>query len=79
MFPFHALLVLTALAGLLAAGCWVRVSASRSLSMTHRLDGTERLASRANRRALIAAAIASALTMLLALAAYLTGRTLGVF
>ena len=47
--------------------------------MTHRLDGTERLASRANRRALIAAVIASALTMLLALAAYLTGRTLGVF
>jgi len=77
MFAFQALLVLTAVSGLLAAVFWVRVAASRSLDMASRLDGTERLAHRSNRRALSCALIASGLTVLIALAAFLVGNGAG--
>ena len=73
MLLFRFLLVLTSLSALLAAVYWVRVAASRSLHKAGKLDGTERLFERANRRALIGAAAASGLTLLLAAAAFLAG------
>lgn len=75
MRPFDFLFVLAAASGLIAAGFWVRVAASRSLKAAGELDGTEKLVERTNRRALAGAMIASGLTALLAAAAYLIGRT----
>jgi hypothetical protein len=79
MVLFDLLLVLTAISGLLAAGFWVRVAMSKSLEMAAKLDGTEKLAQRGNRRAATAALIASGLTALLAVAAYIAGRGAGMF
>ena len=79
MFLFEIVLVLAAACGLMAAVFWVRVATSRSLNMAGRLDGTEKLVERANRRAFTAAAIATGLTLLLAVAAYIIGRGVDAF
>ena len=73
----ETLAVLAALSGLVAAVFWVRVASNRSLSEASRLDGTEDLAARSNRRAYRAAVIASALCAGLAALAYLVGRGTG--
>ena len=79
MLLVNIIVVLAAGCGLLAAILWVRVATSRSLEMAGRLDGTEKLFERANRRALAGAAIATGVTVLLAVAAYLIGRGAGAF
>ena len=70
---FEILLGLAVLSGLLAAVFWVRVASSRSLNEVFKLDGTEKLAERSNRRAYRAALIASALCVGLITLAYLAG------
>ena len=75
MLVFDMLLVFTAMTGTLAAVAWVRVASSRSVNEAFRLDGAEKLAERANRRAFNVALIASVLTVLLAAAAFLMGRS----
>jgi hypothetical protein len=75
MGAFQLLIVLATLSGLVAAVFWVRVASNRSLSEASRLDGTEKLAERSNRRAYRAAVIASALCALLVGLAYLAGGT----
>lgn len=77
MLVFNILLVLTAVNGLLAALFWVRVAASPSLDVAGRLDGTEKIFERANRRAIAGAWIATGLTVVLAAGAYLIGRSAG--
>jgi hypothetical protein len=77
MLSFDALLIAAAAAGLIAAGFWVRVAASRSLIAAAELDGTEKLVARANRRALSGALIASGLTLLLLAIAVAAGRSAG--
>ena len=60
MLAFDVLLVLTAhgrIAGRVIA--WARVASSRSVNEAFKLDGTEKLAERANRRAFNLALIAS--------------------
>ena len=79
MVLFDLLLVLTAISGLLAAVFWVRVAMSNSLEMAGKLDGTEELVERANRRATTVALIASGLTALLAVTTSLAGRGAGIF
>lgn len=79
MVLFRLLLVLTFLSAVLAVVYWVRVAASHALYKASKLDGTEQLFERANRRALAGAAVASALTLLLAAAAFLAGRGAGAF
>lgn len=76
---FETLIALAAFSGLVAAVLWVRVASSRSLNEAFKLDGTEKLAERANRRAQRAAMIASALCAGLAALAYLAGRAAGAF
>ena len=71
MLAFDSLLVVTVLAGILAAVAWVRVASNRSVSEAFRLDGAEELARRANRRALNTALIATVLTVLLTAATFL--------
>jgi len=73
----EALLVFASLSGLLAVALWVRVAASHSLLTSGKLDGTEKLAERANRRALSRALIASAVAVALVLAAYFVGGGIG--
>jgi ABC-type spermidine/putrescine transport system permease subunit I len=75
---FETAIVLAALSGLVAAVFWVRVASNRSLSEASRLDGTEKLAERSNRRAYRAAVIASALCAALVVLACLAGRAAGV-
>ena len=77
MLSFELLLVLAAASGLIAVGFWVRVATSRSLDMAGKLDGTEKLVERANRRALTVALTATVVTVLAAVAAYLVGRGVG--
>ena len=79
MVAFELSLVVTALFGAMAAVFWMRVAASRSLRAAGKLDGTERLAVRDNRRAFRYAVLASALTLLLAVAALVAGRGAGAF
>jgi hypothetical protein len=79
MLVFYLLVILTGLSALLAAVSWVRVAASHSLHRASELDGTERLFERANRRALTRAAAASGLTLLLAAAVLVAGRSAGAF
>jgi hypothetical protein len=74
MGMFEILLALAALSGLLAAVSWVRVASNRSLSEAFKLDGTEKLAERSNRRAYRVAVIASTLCALLAALAFLADR-----
>jgi hypothetical protein len=71
MVASDILLMLAAIAGILAMVSWVRVASSRSMREASHLDGTEKLAERANRRALSFALVATVLTVLLAVAAYL--------
>lgn len=78
MLIFNVSLVVTALFGAMAAIFWLRVAASRSLREAGKLDGTEKLAARENRRAFRSAVVATTLTLLAAAAAYLLGRGLGV-
>lgn len=78
MLPFDILLLLTAVSGVVAAISWVRVASSGSLTAASKLDGTEKLAERANRRALNAALMASAITIGLAVAALWIGFRNGV-
>lgn len=67
------LLGLAAISALLAAILWVRVASSSRLLDIARLDGTEPLFERSNRRALMGAAIASAAAITLAALGYLVG------
>ena len=79
MLVFDLLLLATGIGVLTAAVFWVRVAASHSMRIIYRLDGTERIAERANRRAFNWALTASGLTVVLAIAAYLAGRSAGAF
>ena len=79
MLVFDLLILLTGISALLALLYWVRVAASHSLHRASKLDGTERLFERANRRALGRAAAASGLTLLLAAAVLVAGRSAGAF
>ena len=71
MLAFDILLLVTVMVGMLAVVAWARVASSRSVNEAFRLDGTERLAERANRRAFNLALIATVLTVLSAAAAFL--------
>jgi len=77
MLAFDLLLIATIVGVLASAVFWARVAMNHSMKAIFRLDGTERLAERANRRALSAAVTVSALTAILAVAAYLAGRSAG--
>lgn len=79
MLTANVLAVLAVASGLLTAAFWLRVAASPSLRSAARLDGTEPMAERANRRALAGAFALSALTVLIAVAAYLAARDGGAF
>ena len=68
---FELLVGLTAMAALLAAFFWVRVTTSRLLLDAAKLDGTEVRFERSNRRAFAGAVIASVATVVLATAAFL--------
>lgn len=74
MLLFNILLVVTAVSALLAAVFWLRVASSRSLNAAFKLDGTEELSRRANRRAFNWALAASIVTLLLVGATYFAGR-----
>ena len=78
MLPFEILLLLTAVGGLVAAACWVRVASSGALKAAAKLDGTEPQAGKANRRALSVALTASSITVGLAAAALWLGFSSGV-
>ena len=79
MFGFDLLIVLTLVSAAVAGVFWLRVLASNSLKMAGKLDGTEELAERANRRALSGARAATVLTLVLAFAAYMAGKGAGAF
>jgi hypothetical protein len=78
VLSFEILLLLTAVSGLSAAACWVRVASSGALKAAAKLDGTEKQADKANRRALSAALIASSITVGVAAAALWIGFRSGV-
>lgn len=71
MLAFDILLVVTAIVGMLAVVAWIRVASNRSVNEAFRLDGAEKLAERANRRAFNLALIATAMTVVSAGAAFL--------